>query len=354
MEFIENTEETTPPHIKEEITTFASTTNLLDIFYTDNSSYLLARDELTSLANSSACFSVSCDFETICLNRTSLESLSNNILFTSIDKSKLGIALNSDFNSLGILILISSINNKDNLDYLKLSNAESVSFVVVPEENEGNCFVLFVDNKFKDKTFENVNSSFSSEFMPEGFVMQGVEEDLVNFFVNNFSEQRISFGCLINSFLTDRHEIRGINHFSDSRNFIEALCPIGISFNALFNSSICSFLGVNSSTGCQSICSQNSQSSSVTSRVCLNFSDMSCFINLITAPTNNLESNFKFSSGELINSINNKDNLDYLKLSKELPARCRSQIDKLLMQNLKFDVMIDYELINEKNLVNTI
>lgn len=123
IEFIENTEEATPSHIKEEITTFASTTNLLDIVYIseDNSSYLLANDVLTSLANSSACFSVNCDFETICLNRISLESLFTKILLTSIDKSKLGIALNSDSNSSGILILNSFMLGDDVDNYLKLS-----------------------------------------------------------------------------------------------------------------------------------------------------------------------------------------------------------------------------------------
>lgn len=127
IEFIENTEEGMPSHIKEEITTFASTTNLPGIVYLseDSLSYLLASDILTSLANSSACFSVSCDFEMICLNRISLESLSIKILFTSIDKSSFDITLNSDSNSPGILIINSVILDveENTGDYLKLSDS---------------------------------------------------------------------------------------------------------------------------------------------------------------------------------------------------------------------------------------
>ena len=128
--FNENTEAGTPLVIREEITTFASTTNFSGIIYPllleSSLSYLLANDSLSSLASSSACSSVNFDLETIFLNLTTFKSLSFNTLFTSIDNSNLGIALNSDSNSLGMLTTNSAISTspKDNNenDYLKLSN----------------------------------------------------------------------------------------------------------------------------------------------------------------------------------------------------------------------------------------
>ncbi len=88
----------------------------------DKDSYLLASDELISSANLSACGCVNLDLEIACLNLTILETLSFNKLLTNIDTSIFGIALNSDFNSSGILILNSSINGDSDSDYLKLSD----------------------------------------------------------------------------------------------------------------------------------------------------------------------------------------------------------------------------------------
>ena len=113
MAFSENTEEGTPLIIREEIITFASTTNFSGIIYPllleSSLSYLFANEPLTSFASSSACSSVNFDLETIFLNLTTFKSLSFNTLFISIDNSSLGIILNSDSNSSGMLTINSAI-----------------------------------------------------------------------------------------------------------------------------------------------------------------------------------------------------------------------------------------------------
>ena len=134
--FNEKTEAGTPLIIREEITTFASTTNFSGIIHPllleSNLSYLLANDSLTSSASSWACSSLNFDLDTIFLNLTTFKSLSFNTLFTSMDNSSFGIALNSDSNSSGILIINSDIlqspssNNENN--YLKVSDAKLLRF----------------------------------------------------------------------------------------------------------------------------------------------------------------------------------------------------------------------------------
>ena len=350
IEFNKNTEKEVPLFIREEITTLASTTNLSDILYPLESSlsYFLASDLLTSSANPSACFSVNCDFETICLNRTILESLFFNMPLTSIDNSISGIALNSDSSSSGISTVIDILPDKNNENiYLNLSkNQELVCFVMMPELKEDDCFIRFVDFETKDETSENVDPSFSSEVMSERFVMAGVEDDFVDFIVKDFCQDRIFSAGFINSFLTRRDEIRDINHFNDLRNFAEALYPIGVSFLASSNSlRYDSFIG-NSSTGCQSIFSQNSQSSSVISFVCLNLSEISCLTNLINAPPSNLEADLVFNSlgNEIFNSAINKGNGNiYLKLSgKEIEMQETYENNDIADNNIKKDIIFEH------------
>jgi len=89
-----------------------------------NLSYLLAKDSLTSFANSAACSSVNFDLETIFLNLTSLESLSFNISLINIDNSSLGITLNSDSNSQGISTtnfgILTTYDNTNENNYLNV------------------------------------------------------------------------------------------------------------------------------------------------------------------------------------------------------------------------------------------
>jgi len=113
------------------------------------------------------------------------------------------------------------------------ADGDLVSFVVMSEENENNSFVLFVDSEFENKTLSDMNSFFTSKLVPQGFVMMGVEDDLVNLFSNNFSEKGISSDCFINRSLAAGCEVRNIIHLSDSRNLLEDSYPIGDSFLAV-------------------------------------------------------------------------------------------------------------------------
>jgi hypothetical protein len=204
--------------------------------------------------------------------------------------------------------------------YINREKNESVSIVVVPEENKDDSFISFIDCELEDKTFENMNSPFSNEVIFKGFVVIGVLDDFIDFSSEDFFKEGIFSSGFVNHSFTFISESEFIPHFyfNSSKNSSAELytLPVGFSFNALFNSSICSGLGGSSSTGCQSIASQNSQSSSVISRVCLNLSNMSFFIKDTTALVTKSESNFREFSGDLINSVilnNNQD--DYKKLS---------------------------------------
>jgi len=192
-----------------------------------------------------------------------------------------------------------------NRNHPNLIKDNLISFVVMSKEDKDDCFGLFIDDEFKNEALEDMDTSFSSQIILQRFVVIGVLDDFSNFFVKNFCQDRVFSTEFIDDFLADRHNLSCVTHFVRSSS--TELNLIGVSFNAFFNSSICSgFIG-NSSTGCQSICSQNSQSSSVTSLVCLYLADMSCFINLITALVNNSEFSFNFSL-DLTNSAITKDN----------------------------------------------
>ena len=204
-----------------------------------------------------------------------------------------------------------------------------IGLIMMPEENESNNFILFINDKFKDEILENVNSSFSCQIILKGFVMSGIDNDFIYFVVKDFSENSIFFSSFVNLFFTKSGENEFVIHFefNSLKNSSAELYTLPVvSFNAFFNSLMCSdFIG-SSSTGCQSILSQNSQSSSVISLVCLNLVDMSCFINRITALETNLKSNSV--SGEVINSVINGNNCeDYLKLS--------NPIKRILVKNEK-------------------
>ena len=111
-----------PLFISNEIATLASIINLSDIIYFENDSlYLLASEMLISSANSFADFSVNLDFDTICFNLTSFDSLSFSNLARSMDKSILGIVFNSDSNSSGMDIVNSAMGSRSDVNYINLS-----------------------------------------------------------------------------------------------------------------------------------------------------------------------------------------------------------------------------------------
>jgi len=193
---------------------------------------------------------------------------------------------------------------------------ESIGIVMMSEEEKDDSFSLLIDSEFEDKTLHNMNTPLTSEVISQGFVVMGSEDDFINFVVKNLSEDRIFSSSLVNLFFTGRHEVRSVNHFESNflKNSSTDLYLIGVSsLNLLFISSTCSGLGGSSSTGCQSICSQNSQSSSVTSRVSLYLLDMSCFKSLTTAlDKNSMPNDLDLSSCILTDNLGNQDYLSFV------------------------------------------
>ncbi len=161
----------------------------------------------------------------------------------------------------------------------------------MPEEDENYNFGLFIDSEFKNLIFQNMNSSFTSEVILKRFVMMRVKDNLFDFIIKDLFKNRIFSSSSFNLFFTNRSEARNVSHLECNflKNSSTDLYSIGSSLNDFFNSSTCSGLGGSSSTGCQSICSQNSQSSSVTSPVSLYLLNISFFINSINIFPSNFE-----------------------------------------------------------------
>jgi len=90
----------------------------------DYSKYLLDSDSFILSESSSTSFSVNLDLETILWKWAILSNLDLISLLANIDHSILGACFIEDSSSSGILILISSIDERSNADYLKLSNRD--------------------------------------------------------------------------------------------------------------------------------------------------------------------------------------------------------------------------------------
>jgi len=205
------------------------------------------------------------------------------------------------------------LDSSESLD--EESSQDLIGLVMMSKENENNSFVLLVNSEFEDLIFQDMNASFTSQVIPKGFVVMRVNENSSDFVIKNLSENRIFSSSFVNLFFTNRSKAWNVSHFESNflKNSSTELYSIGSSFNAFFNSSTCSGLGGSSSTGCQSIASQNSQSSSVTSLVSLYLLNISCFNNLIT--NFDRSSEFNVFSGDLSSCIvDNKENDDYLRL----------------------------------------
>ena len=202
--------------------------------------------------------------------------------------------------------------------YLIKNKKKSISLVMMSKKEKDNSLALFINSEFKDLISQNVNSSFTSKVSSEGLVMVRIKDNFIDFVFNNLSQDRVLFAGFIDFFFTPLFNNRAVNHFSSKISETELNLINFPFFNLSFISSTCSGLGGSSSTGCQSIASQNSQSSSVTSRVSLYLFNISCFNTLINALPSNLETDLDLSSlgNCIINSssilIDNIDKKDYL------------------------------------------
>jgi len=197
----------------------------------------------------------------------------------------------------------------------KLCKNDLVGVVVMPEFEKDDCFVGFINSETKNETFEDMDSLSASEVVPEVFVTTGIENNFINLSCEGFFKDRIFPAEFINGFLAVRIDNGVITHFLNSSSAELNLMngPSSASSNSLRNNF---FIG-NSSTGCQSIASQNSQSSSVISRVCLNLADMSCLTNSINALPNNLEDALVCNSSGIstLISMDNGNVGEYLNVS---------------------------------------
>ena len=73
----------------------------------------------------------------------------------------------------------------------KMKNKKLISFVMMSKENESDSLGLFIDNEFEDKTLHNMNPSFSGKCVFQGFVMRGIENNLINFKNDNLLRSSI-------------------------------------------------------------------------------------------------------------------------------------------------------------------
>lgn len=199
-----------------------------------------------------------------------------------------------------------------------------VSPVVMRESEKNDGLSSFVYLKFENETLEDMDSSLTFEFMPQRLVMERIPEDFIHLIFENLSQEGVIFAGFIDASLTGGHDLHdiSISHSIVSKNSSTELNLIGVSFLASSNLLTNSSLKGSSSTGCQSILSQNSQSSSVISPVCLYLANMSRFINLITALAKNSESsnnsestlNSSFMTDSLISITNNNIDFEYINI----------------------------------------
>jgi len=170
------------------------------------------------------------------------------------------------------------------------SGSENLSFVspiMMVEINNFNNTFFDVDLISKNIALEDMDSPFTSEFVFQRLEMFRVFKNRCNLSRECF----VKFPVFGAGFSYPFFNTFGIfeNHFLQNSSFDVVLNgPFSASETLLTNSSLYS----SSSTGCQSICSQNSQSSSVTSPFSLYLLNISCFRSLTKALVTNSESNF--------------------------------------------------------------
>lgn len=160
------------------------------------------------------------------------------------------------------------------------------------------------------KIFEMLNRNFiTSNNLFNLFIERDNEAFIFSFeLANNFSQ-------FFRNFKIKTH-LSPVN-LSNSLTVIEECNP----FSIFLSFSIYSSFNSNSSTGYQPTLSQNSWSSLGKFPVLTNLSNMSCFINFMTALAKNSESSF---NPDLINSIQKNNTGEYLNVSESEPPSVKS------------------------------
>lgn len=200
----------------EESTTLTSNTTSIFYYYKylfDNDSFILFDSSLTSS---------SLNFETILWNRATLSSLDLSNLLTNMDQLTPDIFSNSDFNSLCILILSSSINKDIYSEYLSLSkwrrfdklkqgDEESLydnSLINSSVVNTGtnDCFLRCLSFDQIAELFNNANAKYGESFGSDNFLSDVFKNFLYSDLSKNLIDSLICFNLDSNSCL-DRFDL---------------------------------------------------------------------------------------------------------------------------------------------------
>ena len=103
----------------------------------------------------------------------------------------------------------------ENVEKTRKMEERLVSLIVMTKSEKGNNFFVEINFKNKNKTFEDVDSSFSSQIIPQRFVVVRVLGDFTYFFVENFLQNRIFSTSFSDFFLAGGFNILKKTHFSN-------------------------------------------------------------------------------------------------------------------------------------------
>jgi len=191
-----------------------------------------------------------------------------------------------------------------------------ISIVMMAEFFKNNDIIFY--SKEKNKT-SYMDSFEVAQVMPEIFKMH----DSSNIHLRNLSYLLLNSSehgrILFLKFPKNIFDFSYVNLHNDSQRLLNSSIVIALPwgfFEDFINSSTNSFFNGNSSTGCQSILSQNSWSSADKVLDSMNLSNIDCFISLITTLFNNSESIFSLSDLNNSSSMKKSNNKDYLSFSK--------------------------------------
>ena len=216
------------------------------------------------------------------------------------------------------IVLVRRNNGASKINNQLLKNKSSlldINPVMMVKIFKNNSITFY--RKEKNKT-SNLNSFKVTQIMPK--ILEMHDSNNVHFsnlsYLFLYSEKQRK--VFLFEFSQDVVNFRSVYLHNESQNLLNSSTVIDLPDNFLedFNFSTYFSFNSNSSTGYQSILSQNSWSSNDKVPDCMNFSNIDCFINLITAFDNNSKSNFmELSDLSNISAIKNDKSNGYLSFS---------------------------------------
>ena len=172
------------------------------------------------------------------------------------------------------------------------AKSSPVSVVMMPQSDKSDD--ISFNSKFKDKAVQDMDSSLSTEVMHQRLVMLWISNNLSDLIIKSLAKDRILLAGFDNLSFAVRMINKRIGHSlnNSSTEFSFTNGPFFLDSISFLNSS---FSG-NSSTGCQSISSQNFSSSLEMLPVLIYESNMSFFINSSLADSDQFTQEYFFSS----------------------------------------------------------